>query len=223
MEGRTVDCGKCGTILSPGAVFCPRCGAAGTDAGIGEDGLDEVKAARRRIFLTGFACLFIGLLLGSGSSWFNFGGGNGNWGNWGNWGGPPAAAWGGRPPIAASADQLYETYRDDEDLAQRRYSNRPLVVTGTVLRLDQHPRFGPDILLRTSDAVKPLRVDLLPDSHDASDSLQAGDAIIVGCRRVEEHIGPDPWLRDCRIQEAGEGVPPLPGAAPAPPRPPSGS
>jgi hypothetical protein len=200
--------------------LCPRCGATGPGAGPDDESLDDLKAGRRRLFLTGFACLFIGLVMGSGSSWVNFGQRD----FWS--GGPPASAWPGRTPALATAGELVETYRDDRQSAQRRYSRRPLIVTGNVVRVDQHAQFGPDILLSTSDAAKPLRVDLLKDSHDASDALVPGAAVTVGCQHVEEHIGPDPWLRNCRILESGAALaapPGVPATGEAKPRLPTGS
>jgi hypothetical protein len=73
------------------------------------------------------------------------------------------------------------------------------------MRVDADRKFGPDVLLTTSDPNKPLRVDLVRDSREAAFSLKAGEAITVGCRRMEENTGPDPWLMDCRIQEAARG------------------
>jgi hypothetical protein len=78
---------------------------------------------------------------------------------------------------------------------------------GTVRRVDRDPTFGPDVLLNTSDPAKPLRADLIEDSREAAASLEPGEAITVGCLRVQEHMGPDPWLRSCRIQPAPKALP----------------
>jgi hypothetical protein len=64
-------------------------------------------------------------------------------------------------------------------------------------------------MLATSDPAKPLRVDLMEGSREEAAALKTGQTIMVGCTRVEEYIGPDPWLRDCQIQ----AVPALPAPA----------
>jgi hypothetical protein len=205
-----VDCIECGALLPPTAAYCPKCGTSRVGSRREPEDIDEVKAGRRRVFLTGFACLMLGLLVGRGFDWIDFNAtGSRSW----SWGGPPGANV--RPPVAANAEELFTTYRDNRGAAQIRFSRRPLMVTGAVTRIDPHPQFGPDILLKTSDPNKPLRADLVPESREAAFALEAGQTVTVGCQRVEENIGPDPWLRNCRIQEAGEALPATSEQAPA--------
>jgi hypothetical protein len=213
-----MDCIECGALLPPTAAYCPKCGTSRVGTRRDAEDIDDVKAGRRRILLTGFACLMIGLMVGRGFDWIDFNAtGSRSW----SWGGPPGANV--RPPVSASAEELFTTFRDNRGAAQIRFARRPLMVTGTVARIDPHPQFGPDILLKTSDASKPLRADLVQESREAAFSLTAGQTVTVGCQRVEENIGPDPWLRNCRIQEAGEALPVPSDSATVTPRPPGGS
>jgi len=215
-----VVCAKCGAELAAGAEECPRCGAAVGSADAAD--IDEIKRERRKLFLVGFGCLFLGLLLGRGMpgvSWISFPDDG------------PGREWSGanlnnsKPPIATTAVELFDAFRDDEDVAEARFGDRPLMVTGTLARIDKHARFGPDLMLQTSNPEKPLRADLVRESRDEAGRLASGQTITVGCRHVEESFGPDPWLRDCRIQDAGDAPAARPGlpeppAPPAPPEPP---
>jgi hypothetical protein len=69
-----VECARCSATFPVGASFCPQCGAARAGGGSRDDDVDEVKAGRRRLLLTGFACLLIGLMAGQGFDRFDFNG-----------------------------------------------------------------------------------------------------------------------------------------------------
>jgi hypothetical protein len=168
------------------------------------------------LFLVGFACLALGLIIGRGFGWGGFGG----FGGFDSWDDQEPVVL--VTPVATTAVEFSDTFRANADAARSRFANRPLLVTGTVVRLDKvdHP-WGPDVLLATSDPAKTVLADLLPESHAAAGSLKAGQVITVGCEQVDESFGPDPWLKNCRIEQVPAAPQPPPAAEPptAPPPP----
>jgi len=218
-----MNCAKCGAAMSPIATYCPSCGAAALDEpepqrsrDIGELSADELMVRRRRVLFIGFAILLLVVMLSKLSwiPWTMFGGrgwGGNGWeqSGWDN-------GWGDKSPAVTTASELFDAYRDNRNAARHRFGHRPLLLSGTVIRVEVDPKWGPDVMMRTNDPSKVLRIDLAEESYDESKSLTAGQTLDVGCARVMETLGPDPWLRSCRILKPGE----LPASPPAPPLPP---
>jgi hypothetical protein len=178
--------------------------------------VDDVMARRRRFFLYGFGAIFLVLMVSRMSSlawlpWTAWMGGANSGRSWNGWGGHDRSEAGGTP-VVTDATTVFETYRDNKNAARAKFADRPLVVTGTFVRIDGFPPLGPDLMLATSDEDELLRADLVQRSTGLAATLKPGDEVTVGCRHVEENIGPDPWLRSCQIEEA-----PKPFALPAPP------
>jgi hypothetical protein len=209
-----VICAKCGTNMSVLADECPSCGAPVDFGSERESPAVDEHRRRRRLFFIGFGVLLLFLLISrlAWVPWGMFGGPNRDWvrGGWDH----------DKGAVTTTAAEVFETYRDNSRAWKTRFARRPLVVTGTVVRVVSGPGGDdPNILFQTPDPAKPLWVDLQRKSYDASAELKPGQSITVRCRYMQEHMGPDPWLRHCEIEEAS-ALPALPSPPPVPPLPP---
>ena len=131
-----------------------------------------------------------------------------------------------KEPVTIGAAQLFEAYHTDSQAADRRFGDRPMVVSGEFVRTVPDGYGSIDMRLKTSHPDLPLGIDLDSHSVDAATKLQPGQMVTVSCSRVAG-TGDDPWLQDCVLQPAAPAAEPAPAevgppAAPAPPASPSG-
>jgi hypothetical protein len=124
--------------------------------------------------------------------------------------------------VTIGAAQLFEAYHTDSDAADRRYGDRPMVVTGEFVRTVPDGYGSIDMRLKTNHPDIPLGIDLDSHSVDAATRLQRGQTVTVSCQRVAG-TGDDPWLQDCVIQPtaAASSSPSTNAGPPAPPTPPA--
>jgi len=127
-----------------------------------------------------------------------------------------------RQPVTIGAAQLFEAYHTDSQAADRRFGDRPMVVSGEFVRT-VHDGYGSiDMRLKTSHPDLPLGIDLDSHSVDAATKLQPGQMVTVSCSRVAG-TGDDPWLQDCVLQPSAAATEPAPAEVgpPSPPAPPA--
>jgi hypothetical protein len=212
MEERTVRCANCYAMLQPNAEFCQKCGTA-TDPGLrrrrsGEPPEIDLKARRRKVLLVGAGIIFGSLMLGRAFSFadFNF---------------DDDSHERNRRPVVVQAQELYQAYQNDEDQADERYGDRPLIVTGPFLRIVHDGQGNPDLRFDTSEPAMPLGADLVSRSFDASSELRPGQSVTLSCNNMAQ-TGDEHWLQSCSIERTGPvppqpAIPPTPAPAPTPP------
>jgi len=127
-----------------------------------------------------------------------------------------------RQPVTIGAAQLFEAYHTDSQAADRRFGDRPMVVSGEFVRTVPDGYGSIDMRLKTSHPDLPLGIDLDSHSVDAATKLQPGQMVTVSCSRVAG-TGDDPWLQDCVLQPSAAATEPAPAEVgpPSPPAPPA--
>ena len=110
-----------------------------------------------------------------------------------------AAAEAATPPVEVTAGELFNAYQANEAGAQQQYGDRPLLVSGTIDRIDLDMMDNPVVHLRTSNQFMSAAANLTEASQAKAGDLAKGQKVVVLCAGVSEVIGM-PQLKDCEIQ-----------------------
>jgi len=103
------------------------------------------------------------------------------------------------PPMKVTAEELFKAYDDNEAAAQQKYGSRPLLVSGSVSKIDLDIVDNPVVMLRTSNEFMPAQAALADESKAKAPSLSKGEAVDLLCDDVSEVIG-TPMLKNCVLQ-----------------------
>ncbi|WP_336979883.1 OB-fold protein [Altererythrobacter fulvus] len=126
-------------------------------------------------------------------------GGDGSSTSGGSSSGDSAAPANAEPPTEVTAQELFKAYEANEAAAQQQYGDRPLLVSGTIERIDLDFMDKPVVVLRTSNEFQSAQASLTEDSQPKAASLSKGQHVKLLCQDVSEVVG-SPMLADCDIQ-----------------------
>jgi len=107
---------------------------------------------------------------------------------------PPART----PEVSVSAAELSARFRESESAADEQYSGDALLVSGSVMEVDQEEIGHPVILLGNSKDGILARAELSIASRDKAIGLGEGDEVIVRCTSVTMVAGA-PMLINCEL------------------------
>lgn len=197
-------CPECQAFVPDGAEFCPHCGTP-MNSVLRErratQASEDVLGNRRRTLFMTVGAFIAGVLIGGDHfPSFNF--------DLGHHRSEERLA-------VVDAQQLFKAYQDDEDEADDRYGDRPLVVRGEFLKIVNDGHGDPDIRFKTSDLANPLGADLQSNSFHKAENLQPGEIVTVSCEHIAQ-TGDEHWLQGCSIEQVEPGT-----STPAPPQPPA--
>lgn len=108
----------------------------------------------------------------------------------------------GRKPLAVTATQLFNAYKNNEATAQNYFGGRPLLVTGTVDKVSLDFMDNPIVGLRTPNQFMTAQASLAEDAKGEAGNFNAGDHARLLCQDISEVVS-TPMLKDCRTAPLG--------------------
>jgi hypothetical protein len=100
------------------------------------------------------------------------------------------------PPLAVTAQELFDAYSANEVAAQARFDGQRLAVTGVVQDIALDLLDEPVVSLQTSNEFMPVRAQFDKADAAATGALTKGQELTVTCGKVTEVVG-TPMLDDC--------------------------
>lgn len=100
------------------------------------------------------------------------------------------------PPLAVTAQELFDAYSANEVAAQARFDGQQIAVTGVVQDITLDLLDEPVVSLATSNQFMPVRLQFEKDDAAATGALAKGQTVTVTCGKIMEVVG-TPSLDDC--------------------------
>ncbi len=180
-------CAKCGKLVSRAAYACRRCGK-------------RQRIRPRTILLVLSACLIVGMFAVASAGVVLTPPRPPDSASPAAGGGVPASGeFPSLPAVAVDASELWMTYSQGAADADRRFKDRPLLVTGTVRSVERDYEGRMVVRLNTGDAFETVNARMALRNDRAALAIVKGRPVTLACVGRGTLIGA-PLLGDCGVK-----------------------